>query len=288
MTRKSALVFSLSAMALLCGQTRFSFRESEPGSLALLEDGRTVFVYNYGLMRRAGVPEDRFRSSYIHPLNSPAGIPVTGDFPKDHYHHRGISWMWPHVRVGNETADLWLLRGVRQEFVRWLRWEAGNGSATLGVENGWFMKGRQVLAEQVEITARATEGDRQVLDFVLRFEPASDPVEIGGETADKKGYGGLCVRFAPRENTVITTSSGTEKDDTNMAPHGWAQLEGVYSSGKAALRIDIDDSNPGFPNGWCLRHYGFLGVNFPGLERHTLTRGTTLVLRYRITVADLR
>ena len=52
----------------------------------------------------------------------------------------------------------------------------------------------------------------------------------------------------------------------------------------AGARITIDSANPGYPNGWCLRNYGFLGVNFPGLDYYTLAPGTPLVMRFRVTL----
>ena len=70
------------------------------------------------------VPADRARSSYVHPLYGLDGEVITDDFPKDHYHHRGLFWAWPHVRVGTEETDLWMLKGIRQQFERWLGREA--------------------------------------------------------------------------------------------------------------------------------------------------------------------
>jgi hypothetical protein len=59
-----------------------------------------VFVYNYGMQLKPGVPEDRRRACYLHPVWTPGGTIVTDDFPADHYHHRGIFWAWPRVKVG--------------------------------------------------------------------------------------------------------------------------------------------------------------------------------------------
>jgi hypothetical protein len=50
------------------------------------------------------------------------------------------------------------------------------------------------------------------------------------------------------------------------------------------MRIEDMAANPGAPNGWCLRHYGYVAVNYPGLQKITLLPGKTLVLTYRVTV----
>jgi hypothetical protein len=274
--------------ARLWPQSPFMFREISPASLELAENGRPVLVYNFGMMRPPGVPEDRSRSSYLHPLYAPDGMVVTDDFPRDHYHHRGLSWMWPVVRIEGTQYDLWDLRGIRTQFVRWLAREVRPGQARLGVENGWYVGDRKVLKETVEIVARPAQAGRRRLDLTLSFEALERSIEIAGAPDQQKGYGGLSLRFAPRHETVIRTEAGSVERDSNMVPHAWAELEGTFQGGWAGARIDIDPANPGFPNGWCLRPYGFLGVNFPGLKAYTLVPGRPLVLKYRVAVFSKR
>lgn len=268
----------------LCAESRFQFRDISPASVELTEDGKPVYVYNYGETQGQDAPADRARCCYLHPVYTPDGVVVTDDFPKDHYHHRGVFWTWPIVAADGETYDAWLIKGVRQKFRRWIAREAGDKSARLAVENGWFTEKREILRESVEITATPSSGPRRELEFNLRFEALGTPVELRGEPTENKGYGGFCVRFAPRQQTTITTDKGREAKDTNMAPHPWAQLSGVFEGGPAGLRIDIDPSTPGYPDGWCLRHYGFLGVNFPGLEKYTLEPGKPLGMKFKVTV----
>jgi hypothetical protein len=280
---KGVILYLCSAGALWPGSP-FAFREVAGRSVELTENGQPVVVYNYGMLRKEGVPEDRRRSTYLHPVYAPDGTVVTDDFPRDHYHHRGISWMWPVVRVDGVTHDLWSLRGIRQQFVRWTAREALAGWARLGIENGWYVGDRKVLKETVEMLVWPAQGGRRRLDLSLSFEALEGPIEIAGEPDQKKGYGGLSFRFAPREQTLIRTDAGVEAQDTNMVPHAWAELEGLFEGRRAGARIEIDPANPDFPNGWCLRHYGFLGVNFPGLKTYTLKPGQALRMKYRVTV----
>ncbi len=273
----------LATCSSLWAKSPFAFRETSRGSLELSDNGKPVYVYNYGMMLKEGVPEDRRRSSYLHPVWAPDGTVLTDDFPKDHYHHRGIFWTWPEVTVGGQKYDLWGIQGIHQKFVRWTKRSEDASGTTLGVENGWFAGERKVLREMVEVVTRPAVAGRRTLEFKLVFEAQGAPVTITG-SQDGKGYGGLCIRFAPRSDTVVRTDAGREAKDTNMVPHPWAELEAVFAGRRAGARIDIDRSNPGFPNGWCLRYYGFLGVNFPGLERYTLDPGHPLTLKYRVTV----
>jgi hypothetical protein len=259
----------------------FAFREISAASLQLEENGKPVYVYNHGPMRDANAPARYERCCYVHPLYAPDGTVVTDDFPRDHYHHRGLSWMWPVVIVDGQQYDLWVLKGIRHRFVRWLGREVEAGRAVLRAENGWFLDdGRQVAREQVEIAA--TPGHK--LELQLTIEAMDSPVTISGTPDLNKGYGALGLRFAPRKDTVLRTDKGVEAKDSDMVPHAWAELEGTFANGRrAGARVDVDTSSAGFPNGWCLRHYGYLGANFPGLQKHTIEPGKPLVLRYRIT-----
>jgi hypothetical protein len=270
--------------ALLLAAFAFS-DDPATGRLHLTEDGKPVFTYNYGMQLAPGVPESRRRSSYLHPLYAPDGTVLTDDFPKDHYHHRGLSWMWPVVLVEGKRLNLWEIAGIRQRFVRWIARDTTGQKARLAVENGWFLDdNRQVVRETVEIAVEPARDGKRVLELVLRFEALGAPIAIAGTPDQKKGYGGLSLRFAPRTDTVLTTDAGREAADTNLIPHPWAELTGIFQGRRAGIRIDIDPANPAFPNGWCLRYYGFLGVNFPGLEPFRVQPGRPLVLKYRVTL----
>ena len=64
---------------------------------------------------------------------------------------------------------------------------------------------------------------------------------------------------------MINTANLANSSDSDMVPNAWAELTGNFANGRATTRITIDPGNPNFPNGWCLRHYGFLGANYPGV-----------------------
>jgi hypothetical protein len=264
----------------------FAFTDdAAAGRLHLTDGGKPVLTYNYGMQLPAGVPESRKRSSYLHPLYAPDGTVLTDDFPKDHYHHRGLSWMWPVVLVEGKKLNLWEIAGIRQRFIRWVGREAGAERARLAIENGWYLDDdRQVVGESVEIVVQPARDGRRVLELVLRFKALGAPVAIAGTSDQRKGYGGLSLRFAPRNDTVLTTDAGREAGDTNLVRHPWAELTGVFQGRRAGIRIEDDPANPAFPNGWCLRYYGLLGVNFPGLEPYRLEPERPLGLKYRVTL----
>ncbi|HNY41860.1 MAG TPA: PmoA family protein [Bryobacteraceae bacterium] len=269
------------ASTLASAQGPFQFREITPASLELVENGKPVLVYNHGMVLKDGVDEKYRRSSYIHPLYAPDGTILTDDFPKDHPHHRGICWSWPIVTFENKSYDVWAVIGMHQRFVRWVTKRTSRRNAVLAVENGWFVGERRAAKETVEMTVHPAAGNRREIDFKLTFEAVGTPVEVTGR--EVKGYGGFGVRFAPRTDTVLRTDKGVEPKDTDMVPHPWAELEATFNGRRAGLRVEDGKGNPKHPNGWCLRHYGYVAVNCPGLETITLTPGKPLVLNYRVT-----
>lgn len=250
-----------------------TWHDLDHGRIEARVDGKPVLVYNAGMQLANGAPEDKRRCCYVHPLYAPGGIVVTDDFPRDHWHHRGVFWSWPRVRFEGKQYDMWLRLGPMERRTISVR----KDGATLHAENGWFLGDRQIVRERVQIRPESAER----IGFVLEFEALAGPVELIGAPEENKGYGGFSIRFAPRTKTVIRTDKGVEAKDTDMVPHPWAELEGQYTEGAATVRIDDPDSN-----GWCLRNYGFLGVNYPGLQAATLQPGKPRKLRYSVIVSS--
>ncbi len=271
----------LAAVSPLCAQ--LSWKELGDGRLQLLDAGKPAFVYNYGPQLPAGVPEDRRRCCYIHPVYTPAGTVVTDDFPKDHYHHRGVFWSWPQVFVdGGPRLDSWMMKGVATRHERFVEKTASR----LVVENGWYAGDTKIVKETVSIEPKAAAGKSREFTVTLVMEATAKPVRLVGAPEAGKGYGGLSVRFAPREGTAILTSEGPIQKDEDLVPHAWTEFSASYGGHPAALRVTADAGNPGEPNAWCLRFYGFVGPSWPARAGATLQPGTPVKLRYTIAVAD--
>ena len=280
---------AISFVALLtaaCGvgaANSFQFTNITERSIALFEGARPVFVYNHGIIQPPpGAPADRARSSYIHPLFGLDGEILTDDFPKDHYHHRGLFWAWPHVRIGDKAYDLWMLKGIEQRFVRWLEREVRADGATLAVENGWFVGEKKVVKEEVRLRAWPTVGDERGLDIELTWTPLDEPLTLQG--AEGKSYGGLTLRFAPRTETVITTPLGQGKEDLTITRLPWADLSARFAGRNqfSGAGIAISPGHPDFPPEWLTRHYGVLCVGWPGVKPKTFQPKETILCRYRI------
>jgi hypothetical protein len=271
-------------IALAVAFAAFTWVDSD-GRLELRESGQPVIAYNYAQQLRNGAPEVKRRSGYVHPVWAPNGAVVTDDFPRDHWHHRGIFWAWPVIDYGGRKYDMWTLTGgITGKHEKWLDKKDGS-QARLAAENGWYVGEDRIARETVRLTVEPLKGNERRMHYEITLE-ALKPFTMAG-MQDGKGYGGFNVRFAPRTGTVVRTDKGVEAKDTDLVPHAWAELEAAYDGKRARLRIESESTNPGHPQGWCLRHYGFLGANHPGLAHVRMEPGKPMKLRYIVTVASV-
>lgn len=274
----------------------FTWHDASAASLELREGDRPVLVYNHGAITNDSVPAAdvrRTRACYFHPVHGLNGEVLTDDFPRDHYHHHGVFWAWPHVGIDGKQYDLWIGRGIRIERVDWLGRAAGPACAVLGVENGWFVGDKKVMIERVWLWAHREADGAQALDLQMAWIPVDRPIALRG--AEGKSYGGLTIRFAvaPRERTTITVPDGVAKADLPETRLAWAdltkQFTGVPTPSGAAVMIS--PHHPDYPPMWLTRHYGPLCVGYPGIESKTFTPEKPLLASYRIwihkTPADL-
>lgn len=290
-----AFIFILLAMALRADEVmrwgRFETGTGFGAYLELVAGDRPILHYNYAVQLPPGVPEDRARCCYVYPLWTPGGVSMLDDFPKDHYHHRGLFWAWPDVRVGEASYDGWMMKGLKTVHKSHLSQLQNFGRiAILDVDNEWVAGGKTIATVHERYTIHGSDGRSRTIDVALTLTATDAPVVLRGSHEDGKSYGGLSVRFAPRTDTVIRTEKGVSEKDEDLNAHDWAELEAIYDGRKVALRIDNSAANDGGSPQWCLRHYGFLGAAFPGKTKDrdafTLEPGKPLTLRYSIVVSD--
>ena len=286
-----ALLHALGAGGLLEPPLAWHTSASPASYVELRSGDQPIFRYNYAVQLPPCVAADRARCCYVYPLWTPAGVSPLDDFPKDHYHHRGLFWAWPDIGMAGVSYDGWMMKGlktVHKSFHSELQ-DAGR-VAILNVENEWVAAGKTIATVQEQYEIHARDGHSRTLNVALTLTATDAPIVLRGSHEGGKSYGGLSLRFAPRESTVIRTEKGVSEKDEDLNPHEWAELEAVYNGHKASVRIDSAAANSGGRPQWCLRHYGFLGAAFPGKtaqrDSFQLEPGKPLTLRYSIVISD--
>lgn len=265
----------------------FAFRDLDPQRIVLEEQGRPVLVYNHGVITNEKIPKSdarRSRACFVHPIYGLWGEVLTDSFPRDHYHHHGLFWAWPHVRIEGKEYDLWVYNNIRQRWVRWLAWQTSDVAAVLGVENGWFVGQRQVMTERIWLRVYRPVGEARAMDVDMCFIPLEHPITLCG--AEGKSYGGLNLRYAPRpeKETLITVPSGKTREDLPDTPLAWADLTARFAGApeQSGAAIFVDPGHPDFPPTWLTRHYGILCVGWPGVKPRTFPSGRPIRLSYRL------
>ena len=265
----------------------FHFQLDEHGGvLRLFEGDAPVLTYCFSEQLKQGVPADRTRCCYLHPLFGLNGEALTDDFPKDHYHHRGVSLMWPNVRVGDRWLDLWHLNGLRPHFNRWLTRRAGRDRAVIAAVHDWKVGERTVAHETMRVEAHRADADSRAIDIAYRLQAIGAPLTLRGEYREGKGYGGFNVRFAPRASTKLITDRGETAEDSLHTRYRWAGLFGQFRSDEtwSGLVVFPYPNNPDLPTSWILRNYGFVGVCWPGVDPLNVHPDQPVSLKYRIIV----
>lgn len=308
----AALALGLGPAVVACGDESAEYRgvpaaplttDDTGESLVVLEADEPVLQFNYAMRLAEGANPDRTRCGYIHPLYDLRGNVMTMDFPKDHYHHRGVSFMFPGVTRGERKADHWHMRGVRTYFEEWLDRKSTPLAATIGYRSAWHLedtpleKGEKVAQEETWIHVyRKTEFGRAI-DVHYQLTPVGEAITLKGKEDRDKGYGGFCIRTVqpapagvdPKSRLTLTTESeGTIAADQDRVPSRWADLSADWAGDgqRSGVAIIPHPENPGYPNGWTLRYYGFFGVAWPGMETYTIPAGETVHLKFRLWIHD--
>ncbi len=273
-----------------------------PRSMRLVENDKeakwshSIWEYKYDTIVDESVPKDDprgSRSCYMHPIWGMDGEILSDDFPKDHYHHHGIFWTWPYVKVGDQTYDLWMSTNIQQRFIKWLATDTGPVAAVLGVENGWFVEQRQVATERVWVRTYRSETDCRAFDITLVIQALDEPVTLQGR--EHKSYGGFTFRFdvSPRSDATVRVPKktlGFGAPDTSGDPDlvntrlPWADLSTHIPGApqRSGAAVFVSPSHPDYPPTWLTRTYGALCVGWPGVESYTIAAGKSVRLDYRV------
>jgi hypothetical protein len=248
----------------------------------VIEGGSPVARYSHGTVPvPAGVSREYVRGDYINLLYGPDGELLTDDYPKDHPHHRGVSWSWPVTRWKDEVRDIWAVRGVWARPVAIRRVESGPVTAVIEAESVWKWGDRDpIVREKVVIRAFRQENRCRFVDVEVRLTASAGGVAIGGRP--QAGYGGFGLRAAPVKQQRITAHVDPPSAEPRRA---WLDYSGVFAGSRGVVGLTILEhvANPGYPNE--LKQYpqlNYVMPAFPGPREVALSKEKPLVLKHRL------
>ena len=227
-------------------------------TVALRRDGKTIDVsmgdtpvLRYWAQPRpvpSGVDSIYERGGYLHPVRTPSGRVVTGDYPDDHKHHHGLWSAWTETRFRGRAPDFWNM-----------------GSGTGGVQvvaidstwSGPVQAGLTARHRYVDRTGpapvaalyekwtlrvyRVTTGEERpnyrLFDLALAQTTASNSPLILPEYR----YGGVAVRgpdaWYGSDNARFLTSAGRTRADGNRSRGRWTYFGGTVDEKRAGIAM---------------------------------------------------
>ena len=236
------------------------------------------------------------RGGYLHPVVTPAGVPVTDDYPPNHKHHHGVWSPWTKTVFEGRSPDFWNM-GDKKGTVEAVSF----GDPWSGpVAGGFRAKHRMVdltapdgpkpaIDEQWDVTAYVSMGDKpaHVFDLVITQTTASDsPL-----TLPKYHYGGLGFRghrqWDGKPNCRFLTSEGKTRENGNETRAKWCHVGGLVDGKPAGVAILCHPDNFRFPQPVRLHpDEPFFCFAPSQLGDWNIEPGKPYVAKYRFVVAD--
>jgi hypothetical protein len=289
------------------GNPEFRVVAQREGDLVKLSvDGRPVFHYQTtpGPVPRPDIPAVYRHGASLHPVFSPAGAVVTGDYPADHYWHRGVWFAWTSTEFEGRKPDFWnmgkgdkLTSGVEFDSLAavWSGPVHGGFQARHRFVDRTGPEPRTALFDDWQVTAYRLGGEpaRWVFDLVSTQRCASaSPLRL-----PRYRYGGLAWRGAAAWDRatnvhVLREGGGAERDtgagDPAARSH-WCHMGGWVDGKVAGMTVFAHPSNPRSPQPLRTNRDIPL-VNFAPsqLGDWEIAPGQALVHRFRFVAQDGR
>lgn len=192
------------------------------------------------------------RSGYVHPLNTPDGLQVTGDFAPDHAHQHALFFAWVNTTFRGRRVDFWnqlkSLGDVRHEEV--LGTHDGPVFAQCDVRLRHFDKTGEEpedVLDEIWTLRLFDVGDGYLLDLISKQTCIADePLTI-----NEYHYGGFGMRgntqwLGQPENDFLT-SEGCTREDGNHTRPTWVDLHGKTDGRMCGVTIMGSPDNFRYP-----------------------------------------
>jgi hypothetical protein len=269
-------------------------------------DGREVLNYRTDKKRkpRPEISDDILRAGYLHPVRSPSGAIVTGDYPANHPHHHGIWTPYTKAIFQGRTTDFWNMQNKKGR-VDGAGYGFGSlfgkpGDACPVYEKLDAMTGMVDLTGPKETTALWDSWSLRLYDipdapkpmhvFDLTTEQAcatNDPLELPAYH-----YGSFGLRgpeaWDGKDGARFLTSEGiTDRKKGDGTRARWCYLGGKTSAGISGTAVLGFPDNFRFPMPLRLHpDMPYFSIVPQKLGAFSIQPGKPYVTRYRFVVTD--
>ena len=233
-------------------------------SFELVKDGKPIFRYwTIPSAESKTHPPHFSRTGYVHPLYSPSGKIISGDYSTDHVHQHGLFFAWTKSTFRGKPTEFWnqakKLGDVR--FHRFLGQEDGKDSTTYRFEH-LFTKGKDsdepILKEtwRIEVPWKALPYHQFDLTSTQTCA-TKDPLLI-----QKYHYGGMAIRGNPQwlkkdrdgvPKSKMLTSEGKNAKNGNHSRPRWVAMYGPVDGQVCGVVVMNHPDNFRYPQ-WVRLH----------------------------------
>lgn len=107
LTAGAVATYTLEAVSAPPASSVVATRDGD--AVSLTRGGRQILRYlgGPGVLPEGDIKPVYRRGGYIHPVTTPSGRVVTGDYAKGHRHHHGIWFAWTKTEFEGRTPDFW-------------------------------------------------------------------------------------------------------------------------------------------------------------------------------------
>ena len=189
-----------------------------------------------------GVPEVYRRSGYIHPVMTPGGRAVTGDFPEDHLHQHALFMAWTSGSYAGRKIDFWNQKKEegRVAHKRVVATDDRADQVSFTVELSHTDQrggGKEILSEIWKVTVFPTPDDHYKFDIESRQSlVAEKPLQI-----KKHRYGGMALHgpgeWLGAEACDFLTSEGKARIEGNHTRPDWVAMSGEIDGEPASVAV---------------------------------------------------
>ena len=204
-----------------------------------------------------GLPQHFSRSGYIHPVYTPTGQEITGDYPADHAHQHALFFGWVKTKFDGKNVDFWnQAKGLgRIEFREVLNRSREEQSVSFTVQHAFMVKEGEkwidALHEIWTVTVHQTPADHFLFDIVSVQQCASDkPLSL-----QEYHYGGMAIRGNSQwlkekgdlsihsGDAQYLTSDGKDRWEGNHSRPNWVAFSGQIDGQDVSAAVFCSPKN---------------------------------------------
>ncbi|MGB7343461.1 MAG: PmoA family protein [Pirellulaceae bacterium] len=204
-----------------------------------------------------GLPQHFSRSGYIHPVYTPTGQELTGDYPADHAHQHALFFAWVKSKFDEKNVDFWNQTKDlgKIEFRKVLSVSREDLSVSFSVQHAFMVKDGEgwidALHEVWTVTVHQTPADHFLFDIVSVQQCASDkPLSLA-----EYHYGGMAIRgnfqwlkgaedhsMNPGDLKYLT-SDGKDRWEGNHTRPNWVAFSGKIDGQDVSATVFCSPKN---------------------------------------------